>query len=116
VSVAVDSSAVDIKALQDRNRRLEGSLLMAMGMIKSLHSSLHESLAINRRLELSLSLSQQALEQVLRSSSLEPEQIEGILELIRQSQENLPDRQQQVTLLHPLSPPEFASVDDFASP
>jgi len=87
-----------------------------MGMIKSLHSSLHESLAINRRLELSLSLSQQALEQVLRSSSLEPEQIEGILELIRQSQENLPDRQQQVTLLHPLSPPEFASVDDFGSP
>ncbi len=89
---------------------------MAMGMIQSLHRSLHESLAINRRLELSLSLSQQALEQVLRSSSLETEQIEGILELIRQSRADLPGEKQFSRAVTTVVSPEFASVDDFSSP
>ncbi|MEN9219653.1 MAG: hypothetical protein Q6J68_04930 [Thermostichales cyanobacterium SZTDM-1c_bins_54] len=97
--------------MQDRNRRLESSLLMSMGIIRSLHRSLHISLQINRRLETALALSQQALEQVL-NSSLEPEEAQAILSLIQESLKTVQQHPEYAP--PPPVPNEFASVEDFS--
>jgi len=77
--------------------------MMTMGMIKTLQDSLQKSLEVNRYLEVSLGLSQRALEQVLQTSSLDKAEVEPILQLIRESLRGLQDGQQQADHLNTIS-------------
>ncbi|GAB4211430.1 MAG: hypothetical protein OHK0012_03900 [Synechococcales cyanobacterium] len=108
----MDPSEVEIKALQDKIRRLESSLLMTMGMVKTLHGSLHSSMTTIRTLETALTLSQKSLEQVLATSSLDPNELAVVLTLIQDSLQGLTTSQSKRNPA--VASPLMAVHDDFS--